>query len=241
MLIPQIDIQKTHQAIVEMVSIIPSRKMYEAILRSIDSMMDDIVEARNEISSEDSKVEKALEKWDEVFESFGIREATYYQRIADADDLDEVAFRPMLEGEYSDEKNPPDWPDVETPWRLMNSLALIAAQAGEKKTYFDGLEDRWVENFGRFWSTSAILLGQAALAPKTISLEGPGGPGDGESSLYDQAAARARATMDDVSDFFSGKTLDEAKRSAKHVGIGLGVGLFVGVAVAALVFMRMRR
>lgn len=249
MLIPQIDIQKTHQAIMEMAMVIPSRKMFETILRSIDVMMDDIVEAREEISSEKSDVKKALQKWDETFESFGMREAMYYKRITEAMDdetLEKVAYRPLLEGKYTDEENPPKWADVETPWRLMNSLALIAAESGKKKTYFEGLRGRWMDNFARFWTTSAIILNQAAREPQalvgTISFEGPGSePPEEDPSLYEQAAAKARSTMDGVSDFFTGKTVEETKKAAKHVGIGLGVGMFVGVAVAALVFFRLRR
>lgn len=251
MLIPQIDVQKTHQAIMEMALIIPSRKMFETILRSIDVMMDDIVAAREEIVSDKSGVKNALEKWDATFEAFGSREAMYYKRITEAMDdetLEKVAYRPLLEGKYSDEEDPPKWADVETPWRLMNSLALIAAEAGKKKTYFEGLQGRWMENFGRFWTTSAIILSHAARRPQalvgTISLEGPGSdppPPVEEPSLYEQAAAKAKATMDTVSDFFSGKTVEETKKAAKHVGIGLGVGMFVGVAVAALVFFRLRR
>lgn len=249
MLIPQIDIQKTRQAIMEMALVIPSRKMFETILRSIDVMMDDIVAAREEIVSDKSGVKNALEKWDATFEAFGTREAMYYKKITEAMDdeaLEVVAYRPLLEGKYTDEENPPKWPDVETPWRLMNSLALIAAEAGKKKTYFEGLKGRWMENFGRFWATSSILLSHAARQPRalveTISFEGPGSdPPVEEPSLYDQAAAKARSTMEGVSDFFSGKTVEETKKAAKHVGIGLGVGMFVGVAVAALVFFRLRR
>lgn len=247
MLIPQIDVQKTRQAIVEMATIIPSHKMFETILRSTDAMMDDIVSARDEIESDKSSVKSALKKWDATFESFGTREAKYYQRITEAmteDELNAVAYQPLLEGEYTDEHDPPDWPDVETPWRLMNSLALIAAGAGKGKTYFEGLKGRWMENFSRFWSTSAIILSQEAQKPlalvETVSLEGPGGELE-EPSLYDQASAKAREVSDDVSDFFSGKTVGEAKKAARHVGIGLGVGLFVGVAVAALVFFKLRK
>lgn len=248
MLIPQIDVQKTRQAIMEMAMVIPSRKMFETILRSIDVMMDDIVAAREEIISNKSSIKNALEKWDEVFESFGTREARYYQQITEAMDdetLEKVAYQPLLEGDYSDEKDSPDWPDVETPWRLMNSLALIAAESGKGKTYFEGLKGRWMDNFARFWSTSAIILSQAAHEPKalveTVSLEGPGGSPDEEPSLYDQAAEKARGVMESVTDFFTGKTVEETKKAAKHVGIGLGVGLFVGVAVAALVFFKLRR
>lgn len=248
MTIPQIDIEKTHQAILEMAAIIPSRKMFEAILRSMDVMMDDIVAAREVIVSEKAAVKNFLEKWDATFESFGTREAMYYQRITQADsdeDLKAFAYQPLLEGKYSDEDDPPDWPDVETPWRLMNSLSLIAALDGKKASYFKKLEERWMDNFARFWATCAILLNKAAKAPKalveTISLEGPGSGPDEDPSLYEQASAKARETMQSVSDFFSGKTVEEAKKSAKHVGIGLGIGLFIGVAVAALVFFKLRR
>lgn len=249
--IPQIDIQKTHQAITDMAMVIPSRKMFEIILHSIDVMMDDIVEAREAIISDKPKVHQLLEQWDQAFESFGEREALYYGLISETPTdqaLDLGASKPLLKGKYpNDFGEVPEWPDVETPWRLMNSLALIAAEAGKKKAYFDKLEERWMDNFGRFWMTATISLRkQAKLAssmlPKTIAFEGPGGsPPPPEPSLYDQAAAKANGMMETVSDFFSGKTVEEAKKGAKHVGIGLGVGLFVGVAVAAAVFWRFRR
>jgi len=249
--IPQIDVEKTHRVIVEMALMIPSRKMFEIILRSIDVMMDDIVEAREEIVSDKPQVHQELEQWDEAFESFGEREALYYQKISEAPDdaaLTAVATRPLLEGDYPDGFGEvPEWPDVETPWRLMNSLALIAADAGKKRIYFDKLEERWMENFGRFWMTAAIGLSRQSklfdrLLPQTVSFEGPGGsPPPPEASLYDQASSKAKGALATISDFFSGKTVEEAKKGAKHVGIGLGVGLFVGVAVAALVFMRFRR
>ncbi len=249
MKIPQIDIQKTRQAITDMAMVIPSRKMFEIILHSIDVMMDDIVEAREEIFTDKPEVYQALEQWDQTFESFGEREALYYQQISEATDetLEIVAVKPLLKGEYPEGSGEvPQWPDVETPWRLMNALALIAAQSGKKKIYFDKLEERWMDNFARFWVTSAIGLSrQAKLGPRalpqTVSFEGPGSGPPPEPSLYDQAAAKARGTVDAVSDFFTVKTVEEAKKGAKHVGIGLGIGLFVGVAVATLVFWRLRR
>jgi hypothetical protein len=250
MIIPQIDIPKTRQAIVEMARTIPSRKMFEIILRSIDVMMDDIVGARNEIVTDKPEVHQALEKWDQSFQSFGEREALYYKNISEATDdamLEIVAAKPLLKGEYPDGSGEvPEWADVETPWRLMNSLSLIAAAAGKKRAYFTNLEERWMDNFGRFWMTSAISLSRQARLEshalvQTIAFEGPGSGSPPESSLYDQAAAKAKGTMETVSDFFSGKTVEEAKKGAKQVGIGLGVGLFVGIAVATLVFWRLRR
>ncbi len=248
MIIPQIDVFKTRLAIIEMASVIPSGKMFNTILQSIDLMMDDIVDAREKIDSDKDHVKMALKKWDRVFEDFGTREAVYYERITQAEDEDalrQAAYQPLLEGEYNGLENQPDWPDVETPWRLMNSLALIAAESGKGESYFKELEDRWMENFARFWVTCAIVLGQAAsktfLSLQSANLEGPGSSPQDEASLYDQAADKARSMVDSVSDFFSGKTLEETKKTAKHVGIGLGIGLFVGVAVAALVFWRVRR
>lgn len=250
MKIPQIDIPKTRQAITEMAMVIPSRKMFEIILHSIDVMMDDIVEAREEIVTDKSDVYQALEEWDLAFQSFGEREALYFKRISEATDdamLNLVAVKPLLKGEYPEGSGEvPEWADVETPWRLMNSLALIAAVTGEKKAYFDKLEERWMDNFGRFWTTAAIALRRQAkkekrALPQTVASDGPGRSPPPEPSLYDRASAKAKGTLASVSDFFSGKTIEEAKKTAKHVGIGLGVGMFVGVAVAALVFWRLRR
>jgi len=245
--IPQIYVQKTRAAILDIAQTIPNRRMFEIVLRSMDAMMDDIVAARNELSAE--KVKDELSDWDKHFESFGMREAVYYARIKEAKNettLEYVAFGPLFLGEYPKDEDlldTPSWPDIETPWRLMNSLAVIAVKAGKKRSYFETLKVRWMENFKRYFRSAAIVLAKADaeeisfVEPQIL----PGASGEEEASLYDQAAAKARGVVDDVGDFFSEKTAEQAKKAAKTAGISFGVGLAVGVAIMGLLAWRFRR
>lgn len=242
--IPQIDVQKTRVAIMDIAETIPSKKMFEIVLRSVDLMMDDIVEARNELSGK--AVEDALSDWDRFFEAFGMREAVYYEQIKEADEatLQYVAAGPLFLGEYPKDiglLDIPTWPDIETPWRLMNSLALIGAQAGKKKPYFETLKTRWMDNFKRYFKSAAIVLSkQEEISPEPQEIMLASGAYE-EPSLYDQAAAKARGVVDDVGDFFSEKTAEQAKKAAKTVGISFGVGLAVGLAAAGFLLWRFRR
>ncbi len=228
----------------DIVETIPSKKMFEIVLRSVDLMMDDIVAARNELSGD--RVKGELAEWDKFFEAFGMREAVYYQQIKDVDEatLSYVAFGPLFLGEYPNDiglLDIPTWPDIETPWRLMNSLALIGVRAGKKGAYFDGLKSRWMDNFKRYFKSAAIVLSkqeEISSEPREFLLAGTGYE---DPSLYDQAAAKARSVVDDVGDFFSEKTAAEAKKVAKTAGISFGVGLAIGVAVTGILLWKLRR
>jgi hypothetical protein len=240
MRIPQIEIQEVRSAIAETVSIIPNKKTFDIILKSIDLMMDDIVQAREEIVSE--KVKNELIVWDHIFEKFGEREAYYATQF----DIENNIYKPLLLGEYPEnleELEAPDYPDVETPWRLINDLSLIAAKAGKKTKYFEELKNRWMNNFISFWKSSAINFKKQAheiVLPGSPPEEEEEEPEE-EASLYDKAAAKAEEFMNSASDFFTGKTLEAAKKKAKDIGTGLMVGLVLGVLVTALIISRKRR
>lgn len=247
-LIPQIDIEKVHGAIVQIASMSPSRKMFQILLQSVDLMMDDLVEARESLSGSSVAVDNALEKWDTAFMEFGVREAWYSNILETSQDPDEIKLKvgdPLLRGRFpSGTPHPPNWPDLETPWRLMNDIAGTAAMAGKSQSFLDDLEGRWKDNFSRYWKTNALRLSMHA---KNIEGDGgvaaPEGEGmtfsatlGGEAQNYRQAAESSASFAQKADDFFSRENWEKFKTKAKSVGIGM----VVGAALAILIVVRVR-
>jgi hypothetical protein len=250
--IPQVDIEKMHGAVTQIASNSPSKKMFEILLKSVDLTMDNIIEARESLSGTSPAVDAALKKWDKAFEEFGIREAWYANALdtsEDPDDIKERLANPLLRGRFpAGTPHPPTWPDLETPWRLMNDIATVGAMAHKPQSFFDNLEDLWRSNFSSYWKTNALRL---AMHAKKLERGGDEGAemeaamvsGVSFSSTpfedaraYRDAAESSASFAQKTDEFFSRENWEKIKKGAKHVGIGMAVG----VALTILLVVRVR-
>jgi len=245
-LVPQIDIEKTRGAIVQTASHMPSRKMFAILMRSSDLMLDDMVEARDSLQDAPESLKVDLANWDAAFAAYGERDAWYANALMEGGELKRDVENPMLLGQYpSEAPSPPNWPDVETPWRLMNELAIIGAKAKRGQEFFDALEGRWKSNFERYWKSNSMLM---AMQAKKLEEGGDEGlsfssTGDEEPGLLESVRLRAQGYQDaadssasfaqKADSFFSKERWEEFKKSAKKVGIGIAVGALLTLLLVA--------
>ncbi len=252
MIAPSIKTEELRKDTKELVDMAATRDMYAIVLKSIDRAMDDLVEIREEMPSDDSKVSDLLDKWDKAFQEFGEREAYYYQAFIDSEDRD-VVDRPLFDGDYSgfDFENAPKWPDIETPWRLANELSKTAVASGEDQDYLDDLERRFRNSIEAFWSEANKLATSESKKFAAQASAEEGAVGDGRKygflpvlaigavalvGAFGVAAGYAKAKSGESGDYVdsqSGEKLSKAK--------DMGFGFAVGVAVAALVILRVTR
>lgn len=259
-LVPKIDIEKTRGAVTKIVAMSPTKKTVEILLESVDLMMDDMVEARESLEGADPIVDEALLEWDRSFTAFGEREAWYMDALLATDDPEEIKIKignPLLRGKYPpDVPRPPDWPDIETPWRLMNEITMAAVLAKKSQSFLDDLERSWKDNFARYWKANSIRLSMHAR--RLESGETAEGAEDVEVSLtppeplpagvrsfsgtvmeeargYKDAADSSRSFAQKADDFFSRETWEKFKKSAKHVGIGIVIGILLTILVVVRV------
>lgn len=233
MQIPKINTEKLRVSIKEMVDIVPTRSMYEIMLRSVDVAMDDLVAAREEIVSEDPKVEA----WDRKFEEFGIREAFYYKAFLEEED--NITEAPLFEGKYEGLgfSSSPSWPDIETPWRLANDLATIAVKAGKKQDYLDALEANYKKQIASFWDEANKLLSAERDKYEAEAIDEEVQPGRrfgawpiiigaaAAFGLFSAAAGYTAAKKDVPGDFIEKGSMEAYKEQAKNVGAGIAIGI----------------
>jgi len=229
--------------------------MYGIVLKSIDYAMNDLVDARSDIPQTEGN-EKILEDYDDHFEAFGEREAYYYQAFLDAEDRSAVDA-PLFQAEYDGfEFEGPEWPDIETPWRLANELAVAAAKAGMDQDFLDELKQRFENTITEFWAEANRMLNEEK---QRIEAEAAGQAGASSQSqdpgrrygfwpvvaigavalvgAFGAAAGYSSAKSQDPAEYVDTTWWGRNKAAAKN----LGMGFAVGVAAAALLILRVRR
>lgn len=255
MKVPSFKTEKIREDIWDLAEIAPTRGMYEIILRSIDKAMDELVAVREEISTELPVVRKALKAWDTAFENFGEREAYYYKAFLESEDRS-VVDAPIFKGEYEgfrfDPK--PNWPDIETPWRLANELSTISIAAGADQPFLDDLEDRFKDIIADFWGQANVMIvekkriyEQQAAAESEPATEGEGKVfgfwplvAIGAVALvgaFGAAAGYTAAQGNAPEEYVEKSPVEKHMKTAKHVGIGV----LIGIALAVVLMLRVRK
>lgn len=253
MKVPNFKTEKIRKDIFGLVDIIPTRSMYEIVLRSIDHAMQDLADVREEIPATAAN-KSELAKYDKHFTESGEREAYYYQAFLEADDRD-IVDKPLFQGDYSGfEFDGPGWPDIETPWRMANELSTAAAKGGMGQDFLDDLQRRFKNTITEFWTeaTRLILALKAEAEANTpedqqsnqdsnggrvygfwpvIALGGAALIG-ALSTAAGYSSSKSKSPEEYVVDSWWGKH----KKSAKN----LGLGALAGVAVTALLVLRRR-
>jgi len=255
MQIPSFKTKKIREDIFELVEIAPTRGMYEIILRSIDEAMDELLLVREEIPAKNPKVKKALKAWDEHFQNFGEREAYYYESFLNGEDRS-IVDAPLFKGEYDgfDFAPEPDWPDIETPWRLANELSTAAVAAGADQDVLDDLERRFKNVISDFWLKANAMIVEKK---SEYELQAAGETQDaqeGEGKVFGfwpvvaigavalvgafgAAAGYTAANSDAPNEYVEKSPWEKHVKTAKTVGIGV----LVGIALAVVLMLRIRK
>lgn len=253
--IPSFKTKKIREDIFKLVDMAPTRGMYEIVLRSIDVAMNELVDLREEIVSDDDDMKDVLKEWDTAFTQFGEREAYYYQAFLEADNRVTVDA-PLFEGEYDEfEFDPePDWPDIETPWRLANELATMFAVVGAKQEDLDDLERRFKEIISGFWADANALITEQKAAFEQQAAAESEGAAEGEGRVYGfwplvavgavalvgifgAAAGYTAANSGEPEQYVEKSPMEKHLKVAKTVGIGV----LIGIAIALVFMLRIRR
>ena len=251
MKVPSFKTEKIRDDIFELVEIVPTRAMYDVVLKSIDHAMDDLVAVREEIPSTRANKD-VLKAYDDHFTRFGEREAYYYQAFLEVEDRS-VVDAPLFEGDYDGfDFEGPDWPDIETPWRMANELSTAAVLAGESQDFLEDLERRFKNVITEFWAEANRLI---SAQKEQVEQEGEGDPvgqsntGGGRRygfwpllALGAAALAGALGTAsvytktkgESPEEYVSMTWWGKHKKSAKNVGLGV----VLGVGLAALLVLR---
>jgi len=253
MKVPNFKPEKIREDIFELVDMAPTRSMYGIVLKSIDHAMTDLVDIREDIPKNKSN-RAVLDGYDKHFESFGEREAYYYQAFMDAEDR-KVVDAPLFKGKYdSFDFEGPEWPDIETPWRMANELANAAALAGMGQDFQDELTQRFKNTITEFWSEASRMIdAEKKLAEEQIETEETvSGSTDGRRygfwpvialggaalvGLFGAAAGYSTAKGGDPGEYVETSFWGKNKAAAKNMGLGFAFG----VAAAALIILRVRR
>lgn len=233
----------------------PYRDTYELILASIDSAMDSLAHLRSTISSKKVTVADALRSWDAEFQRFGEREAFYYDAFLNSES-ESVVDAPLFYADYSgfEFQNTPSWPDIETPWRLANSLVTIAALAGADQESMSSVKKMFREIVQDFWFevNSRIVKVKGDYEKKLADESEQPKEGDGfvmgiwpiiaggaiatfigaMGAAAGYSASKGEAAVEDVQENFFEKHM----KTVKTAGIGIGIG----VAIAVILMFRLR-
>jgi hypothetical protein len=253
--VPTINAKKLREDIEGLADLAPTRGMYKIILKSIDDAMDELVELREEVPSDDARVRGMLRRWDDAFREFGEREAYYYQAFLESDDRT-VVDAPLFEGKYRDFDFSfvPDWPDIETPWRLANELSTAAVAADMDQDYLDDLKRRFEIIIATFWdSANKQIESQKKAFESAAEEEEAQETGDGQPRVYGwwpvvavaatalvgafgAASGYTAAKRDEAGEYVDMTPRDQYIKTAKKVGVGIAIG----VIVALLLMLRIR-
>lgn len=259
MKVPSFKSKKIREDIFEVVEQAPTRKMYDAVMRSIDGAMERLAFIREGIP-QGANVKDMLAKWDKAFSAFGEREAYYYQAIVEEGDRS-VVDEPLFEADYSSfefSKNP-KWPDIETPWRLANDLSTAAIVAGADQVFLDNLEAQFKDVISSFWADANELINVQKQEAEMLAAQGGDGLDVDEDWKADGrvysfipiiivgaaalaaglgiAAGYTAAHKTDPGEYVESKSLDKHLKTAKTVGVGVAIG----VVLALLFMLRIRK
>lgn len=255
MKVPSFKTKKIRTDIFAMVDKVPTRSMYEIVLRAIDHAMDQLAAVREEIPASGKVVTRMLRRWDTAYTKFGEREAFYYQDFLGGEDREEVDA-PLFEGKYGayDFEGPPTWPDIETPWRLANDLSTIAASAGATQAELNELLSSFEAIISSFWEEAHRLLVEQKDAYEKQAKE-EGLKEEGEEGriygfvpvlvvgavalvgLFGAAAGYSASQSAKPGEYVESSPLDKHMKTAKSVGVGVAIGALV----AMLLVLRGRR
>ena len=253
MKVPSFKTEKIRDDIFELVELAPSRSMYEIVMNSIDHAMDDLEDVREEIPSTKT-TRKRLKAYDDHYSKFGEREAYYYQAFLGADDR-AIVDAPLFNADYSDfEFEGPEWPDIETPWRMANELATAAVVAGMGQDFLDELDRRFKNTITEFWNEANRLItrqkeeAEAAAESEEAKVSGDAGRRYGFwpalalgavalVGAFGAAAGYSASKSGVPGDYVEMTWWGKHKAAAKNLGLGFAVG----VAAAALIILRVRR
>ncbi len=255
MQVPSFKTKRIRKDIFKLVDMAPTRGMYEIVMRSIDSAMDELVAVREEIPSDNASVKKMLKAWDKVFAQFGEREAYYYKAFTESENRS-VVDAPLFEGDYDgfDFASKPSWPDIETPWRLANELSTAAVAAGLGQGFLNDLEGRFKELITGFWeSANALIVQQKEIFEEQAASE-PDVPDEGTGrvfgfwplvavgavalvGLFGAAAGYTAGQTDEADQYVKKSPIEKHMKTAKTVGLGV----LIGVALAVVLILRIRR
>lgn len=127
-----IDTQSLSNSLREVYKRYPTKESLFAIIEILVYWMDYLdVEIKNHDFDSD--------QWTALFDEFDERLVEYLAATDGAqtkEDLDRYVYGPLFEGKYPNDmdlKNPPTWPDVQTPWRLTNDLTAFGDVDDPKK------------------------------------------------------------------------------------------------------------
>lgn len=251
MKVPSFKTKKIRDDILKLVNFAPIRAMYAIALQSVDAAMDELVEIRSQLITDDEDVLRGLEAWDKDFEHFGEREAYYYQEFLEGGDRS-VVDAPLFDGDYSSFNfDPrPQWPDIETPWRLANEISTLAVVAGKDQAFLRDLELRFKEIISDFWIKANSLIVKERLSHEGQASDENSEGGKifgfwpvvaiGAVALVGAlgAAAGYSASQSNLPDEYVQMTpFEKHLKTAKTVGIGI----LIGVALAVVLMLRVRR
>lgn len=236
--------EKIRKDIFELVDNAPFRSMYGIVMSSIDFAMQDLLELREQIPKND-KNKKVLEEYDAQFESFGEREAYYFQSFSDAEDRS-VVDAPLFYGDYSGfEFSGPSWPDIETPFRMANKLSKASALAGMDEEFLDLLRSRFEKTISDFWAEAARLIElEKASLEAGDTLQASTKPGRRYGFLpyvvagavvvvgvLGAAAGYSFGKGKEPEQYVEEKFWGKHKKSAKNIGIGFAAGALFGLLI----------
>lgn len=255
MRVPSFKTKKIGKDIQKMIDMAPTRGMYKIVLQSLDAGMDELVELRQAIPSDDETIQEILEAWDTAFTQFGEREASYFAAFMESESR-EVVDAPLFDADYDgfDFDPEPDWPDIETPWRLANELSTAAALAGADQDFLDGIEARFRSLITSFWERANALIViertefEEQVASESHAPQEGAGRGYGFLPLLAVGAvalvgALGMAAGYSASQSASSDQYVESTPLEKHMKLAktVGIGVLIGVAVAVLLILRVRR
>lgn len=254
MKVPSFKPKKVRVDVLEMLDIAPTRGMYKIVMMCIDAAMDDLSSVREEIISDKKSVKDSLKKWDEAYAAFGEREAFYYDAVLNSEDRS-VLDSPLFKGDYGgfDFKSPPNWPDMETPWRLANDLSTIAVAAGADQSFMNEIGRMFKNVIIDFWqrANSMIVFKKTSFEEAAAAEAAP--PSEGEGVVFGfwpivaVGAASVAAALAAAAGYSAASSSDPDKYVAetkfeKHLKTAktAGVGILAGVAIAVLLMLRIR-
>jgi len=231
--IPHVDIDGTRDAIIEIYDHAPYEDTLGYILAAAVKLCSSIESCREQWRKCDRWAAELSEAWDEAYAEFKGRLDEYiaaFQGAEDVGDLQAYILDPMFDGAYPtdmDLENVPTWPDIETPWRLMNDLVTIVFNAHRKikrpQVAFNNMFVYFQASFVEFFeSVSKDFEGQEMMMLR----------GGAAENAFDRARNRADQAIQDINDYISKKT-QQAKYAAAGIALGvLGVGAIVFLAAS---------
>ncbi len=226
--IPHVDVERASGDLRKLYEMAPYPETILSIVAGLEAYMKKVIWAREKIEIYEPQLSKELEAWNLAFLDFALRIPEYKAAAdgaADAEDLQKYAYDPLFKGIYPEDmtlEGAPEWPDIETPWRLMNDLSVMAGEVVPQEVH-DEVKEDYDEVIVTFLTTTAKDLGEWAKDPELPK---------GVRDIYDEASGYVGGLTDDVEKYVEKKTKEKVTAAVKKGLLIAGVGVVALLAIS---------